>query len=411
MSSQQAQALLYDWEFWARPEQLPPPGDWFVWLLRSGRGFGKTRTGAEWVISRARAGFKRIALVGHTKADCRDTMIELGESSILQKSPPWFRPLYQPTKRRLVWPNGAVATVYSGDEPDQLRGPQHDSAWVDELAKFKYPALTWSNLLFGLRIGAKPQVVVTTTPRPIPLIRELIGKATTVDVRRSSYDNLANLSPVYIREVLAPYEGTRLGRQEIHGELLDDNPGAQWRRTDIETGRVIKAPTLDRIVVGVDPSASTGGDAAGIVVVGVQREPFGQRQSHIYVLEDATVQGSPLTWATSAVTAYHKYGADRIVAETNNGGEMVETTVRVVDPNVAYKPVHASRGKQARAEPVAAMYEKGRGHHVGMFTLLEDELCEWEPGTGAPSPNRLDALVWAVTELALSGGVKDGYAY
>src|SRR5512139_3561398 len=221
LSNEDAQRLLYDWQFWARPEQLAPAGDWFVWLLRSGRGFGKTRTGAQWVISRAQAGFRRMALVGETKPDLRDSMIELGESGILRISPPWFRPSFQPTKRRLVWPNGAVATLYSGDEPDQLRGPQHDSAWVDELAKFKYPEDTWNNLLFGLRIGAQPQIVVTTTPRPIPLIKRLIADPNTVDVQRSSYDNIANLSAVYVREVLEPVRSTRLGRQEIEGAILD----------------------------------------------------------------------------------------------------------------------------------------------------------------------------------------------
>jgi phage terminase large subunit-like protein len=408
LSDNEARALLYDWEFWARPEQLAPPGKWFVWLLRSGRGFGKTRTGAEWVIGRAKSGFRRIALVGQTKADCRDTMIEVGESAILRISPPWFTPHYEPSKRRLTWPNGALAVVYSGDEPDQLRGPQHDSAWVDELAKFKYPQATWDNLMFGLRIGARPQAVVTTTPRPIPLIRRLMAAATTVDVQRSSYDNLANLAPTYVREVLEKYLGTRLGRQEIEGAILDDAPGALWKRANIEAQRVLQAPTLERVVVAVDPSATTEGDAAGIVVAGTAREPV-HRTQHLYVLEDATVQGSPLTWAKAAVTAYHVFRADRIVAETNNGGEMVEALIRQVDATVAYKAVHASRGKQVRAEPVAAIYEQGRGHHVGMFALLEDELCQWEPG-GA-SPNRLDALVWAATELMLGGGTPGAYAY
>jgi len=408
LSDDEALALLYDWEFWARPEQIAPAGDWFVWLLRSGRGFGKTRTGAEWVISRAASGFRRIALVGQSKADCRDTMIEVGESAILRVSAPRFMPHYEPSKRRLTWPNGAVAMVYSGDEPDQLRGPQHDSAWVDELAKFKYPQQTWDNLMFGLRIGARPQVVVTTTPRPIPVIKQLMAAPTTVDVQRSSYDNLANLAPVYVREVLERYKGARLGRQEIEGAILDDAPGALWTRDWIEAGRVVKAPQLERIVVAVDPAVTTAGDAAGIVAAGTAREAV-RRTQHLYVLEDATVQGSPLTWATAAVTTYHKLKADRIVAEVNNGGELVEAMIRQVDASVPYKAVHASRGKVTRAEPVAAIYEQGRGHHVGMYAQLEDELCQWEPG-GA-SPNRLDALVWAGTELMLEGGTPAGYAY
>lgn len=419
LSDAEAKALLYDWTFWARPEQIAPPGDWFVWLLRSGRGFGKTRTGSEWVISRARAGFRRIALVGQTKADVRDTMIEVGDSAILKVSPPWFRPVYEPSKRRLTWPNGAMAIVYSGDEPDQLRGPQHDTAWVDELAKFKYPQESWDNLLFGMRIGRRPQVCVTTTPRAIPLIKALRGKPTTIDVQRPTWDNIANLAPTYIREVIEPYQGTRLGRQEINGEILDDNPNALWSRGNIEKTRLLRAPDdLQRIVVAVDPSATTTGDAAGIVVAGVARDPV-KKVLHLYVLDDLTVQGSPLTWARAAITAYYKYRADRVVAEVNNGGEMVETTIRAVEAEearehgngavrgrVAYRPVSASRGKTTRAEPVAALYEQSRAHHVGMFAQLEDEMCQWQPGE--PSPNRMDALVWAGTELVLG---TNGTAY
>lgn len=435
LSDDEAEALLYDWGFWARPEQLAPPGDWFVWLLRSGRGFGKTRTGAEWVIGRARAGFRRIALVGQTKADVRDTMIEVGESAIMRISPPQFRPVYEPSKRRLTWPNGAMAIVYSGDEPDQLRGPQHDTAWVDELAKFKYPQESWDNLMFGLRIGARPQVCVTTTPRPIPLIKTLREKPTTVDVQRPTWDNRDNLSAIFLREVIGPYQGTRLGRQEIDGEILDDNPRALWRRGDIEAARVLQHPDLQRVVVAVDPSATAGGDAAGIVVAGVARDPV-SKLLHFYVLEDCTLQGSPLTWARAAIAAYHRHRADRMVAEVNNGGEMVETTIRSVEEQVAregasfdyapsgrsaqdaarsggrgrvaYRTVHATRGKAVRAEPVAAVYEQGRGHHVGMFAQLEDEMCQWEPGDA--SPNRMDALVWAATELVL-GEIGGAYQY
>jgi phage terminase large subunit-like protein len=393
LTDDEVSALLYDWSLWARPEQLAPAGDWFVWLLRSGRGFGKTRTGAEWVISRARAGFRRIALVGQTKADVRDTMIEVGDSSILKISAPSFMPRYEPSKRRLTWPNGAMAMIYSGDEPDQLRGPQHDTAWVDELAKFRYPKETWDNLLFGLRIGAQPQIVVTTTPRPIRLIRELMQRASTRDVRRPTYDNISNLSPTYIREVIDPIRGTRLARQEIEGEILDDNPGALWKRNDIEDARVLKAPDLQRIVVAIDPTATAAGDEAGIIVAGIAGDQF-------YVLEDASLHGSPLQWASAAITAFHKFKADRIIAEVNNGGEMVEQTLRTVDRQIPYTAVHASRGKITRAEPVAAFYEQGHGHHVGAFPLLEDEMCQWEPG--AASPNRMDALVWAGTELLVN---------
>ena len=402
LDDEQAAAAVYDWRYWARPEQLPPDGDWFVWLLRSGRGFGKTRTGAEWVLSRVRQGFKRIALVGQTKADVRDTMIELGDSSLLKISPPWERPSYEPSKRRITWPNGAVAMIYSGDEPDQLRGPQHDSAWVDELAKFKYPKDTWSNLLFGMRIGDKPQICVTTTPRPIPIIKKLIQKATTVDVRRPTWDNIANLSPTYIREVIDPLKGTRLGRQEINGEILDDNPGALWKRDVIEALRVTKVPELVRIVVAIDPPATDNeeSDEAGIIAAGIDAK------GHGYLLEDGSRKGSPTEWAGQAVSIYHKLHADRLVAEVNNGGDMVELTVRVVDASVSYRAVRASRAKQTRAEPVAALYERGLVHHVGTLPELEDQLCQWEPGM--KSPDRLDAAVWGLTDLMLTSKQYEG---
>lgn len=397
LTEAEAEALLYDWPFWAREKQLPPPGEWFCWLIRSGRGFGKTRTGAEWVIDRARNGpYYPIALVGQTKADVRDTMVELGESSILKCSPPWFMPEYEPSKRRVVWPNGMVAIIYSGDEPDQLRGPQHGSAWVDELAKFKYPQETWDNLEFGLRLGNNPQVVCTTTPRPIPIIKKLVADADTVDVTGSSYENLANLATRYINRVIKKYEGTRLGRQELHGVLLDDAPGALWSRDLLEETRVTKAPDLIRIVVGVDPQGAQGEQNAetGIVAAGLGVD------GHGYVLDDATISGSPDTWGKAAVAQYHKLKADRMIGETNNGGDMVEFTIRTVDSTVSFKQVRASRGKQTRAEPVAALYEQKRIHHVGMFPELEDQQCQWVPGD-ADSPDRMDAVVWALTELML----------
>jgi len=395
LSDEAALAARYDWRFWARPHQLAPPGDWFVWLIRAGRGFGKTRTGAEWVLERVRQGYRNIALVGKTVADVRDTMVELGDSSLLKVAPPWERPEYEPSNRRLIWPNGATATTYSGDKPDQLRGPQHDSAWVDELAKFQYPQDTWDNLLFGMRIGPAPQVVVTTTPRPIPLIKKLVASPTTVDVRRPTWDNAANLSPVYIREVIEPYRGTRLGRQELEGEILDDNPAALWKRSVIEEFRVTQAPDLVRIVVAIDPAATSKGtsDENGIIVAGLGVD------GHGYTLADRSLRGTPLEWAREAIAAYHTHRADRVIGEQNNGGEMVETIIRTVDANVSYTSVYASRGKATRAEPVAALYEQGRVHHVGAFPELEDEMCQWTPGDS--SPDRMDALVWAYTELML----------
>lgn len=395
LTEEEATALLYDWTFHARPKQLPPVGDWFCWMLRSGRGFGKTRTGAEWVISRAMNGpYHPIALVGQTKADVRDTMIEIGDSSILKISPPWFMPDYQPSKRRLVWPNGMIAMVYSGDEPGQLRGPQHGSAWVDELAKFKYPQDTWDQLLFGLRLGINPQVVVTTTPRPIPVITEIIGSPGTVEVTGSSYENLDNLSIRYRETVLSRYEGTRLGRQEIHGEILDDVPGALWNRAMLDDNRVSEAPPLSRIVVAVDPAvtAKDGSDETGIVVGGVVGE-------HGYVLEDCSLKASPAKWARRAIWAYYKWEADRIVAEGNQGGDMVKHTIHTEDPNVPVKLVRATKGKYTRAEPVAALYEQERIHHVGVHPELEDQMCTYVPGED--SPDRMDALVWAFTELML----------
>jgi len=388
------QALEYAWEFWARPKQLPPPGDWFIWLIRSGRGFGKTRTGAEWIIHRAQHGpYKPIALVGQTKADVRDTMIEIGESSILKCSPPWFVPHYEPSKRRLTWPNGMVATVFSGDEPGQLRGPQHATAWVDELAKFRYPTETWDMLMLGLRLSEDPRAIVTTTPRPIKVIRDLLADPDTVEVTGSTYENLGNLSPIFIKQVIRRYEGTRLGQQELYGALLDDVPGALWTRKGIETTRVREAPDMVRIVVAVDPAVSAGEESNehGLIVAGIDR------QRHGYVLEDCTLRGSPSEWAKTAIAAYHRWQANGIIAENNQGGDMVRYTLETIDPAVPVKMVHASRGKMTRAEPVSSLYEQGRVHHVGMFAELEDQLCTWVPGED--SPDRLDALVWAFTEL------------
>ena len=396
LSQDDARRLYYHWPFWAREEQLEPAGDWVVWLLNAGRGFGKTRTGAETVIDRVKnQGARRVALVGQTKADVRDTMIELGDSSILQVSPPWFMPKYEPSKRRLTWPNGAIAMIYSGDEPGQLRGPQHDFAWVDELAKFKYPDDTWSNLEFGLRVGDDPRVVVSTTPRPIPIIKQLIADASTVVTGGPTYANLHHLAPVY-RRIIAKYQGTRLGRQELEAAILDDNPDALWRREWIEAGRVGVFPDLWRVVVGVDPSGGSSGTCAIVVA--------DQRDGVYYVLDDASVSGSSAEWGLGVVAAYSKQMADVIVGEVNFGGDMVERVIRTVDggKNVAFKMVRASRGKEVRAEPVSALYQQGRVHHVGAFPELEDQLCEWEPGQS--SPDRLDALVWGITELMENEG-------
>jgi phage terminase large subunit-like protein len=387
----------------ARDKQIPPEGDWFCWLLRSGRGFGKTRTGAEYIIHRARSGYRRIALIGQTKGDVRDTMIEAGDSSILQVAPPNFKPIYEPSKRRLVFPNGCMAFVYSGDEPDQLRGPQHDTAWVDELAKFKYYQETWDNLEFGLRISVDPRVVVTTTPRPIKIIKDLVNDPDTIDVMGTSYENEDNLSASFKRRVIKKYEGTRLGRQELRGELLEDTPGALWTLTVIDACRVTTLPGLFRIGVGVDPHATTG--ETGIIVAGIG---YVDGELHGYILEDLTTGGKPDHWAGASVAAYNKWSADILVGEINNGGDMIETTIRGVEggKRVNYKTVRATKGKYTRAEPVSVLYGNPDPnsykapviHHVGTFPALEDQMCTYVPGD-QPSPNNMDAAVWILTEL------------
>jgi phage terminase large subunit-like protein len=415
MTEEQLDELRFEWEFWRREEQTPPAGDWRVWLYLAGRGSGKTRTGAEFVRASVKAGCRRIALVAPTAADARDVMVE-GESGILGVSPPATRPIYEPSKRRVTWRNGAIATTYSADEPERLRGPQHDAAWCDEVAAWRYPE-AWDMLMFGLRLGKNPRVMVTTTPRPTRLIRELVGDPTIAVTSGSSYRNAANLAPAFVAQIIKKYEGTRLGRQELNAELLEDVPGALWNRALIEAARApmgFVLPDLVRVVVAIDPAASSGEDAdeTGIIVAGKDKDSRG------YVLADLSGHYMPIEWAKIAVAAYKNHGADRVVAEINNGGEMVEATLRVVDDNLAYTGVHATRGKVVRAEPVAALYEQGRIWHMGAFTVLEDQMCEFTPdldrskpkrdptdpssrgmGGARSSPDRADALVWAFTEL------------
>ena len=407
LSSDEALALTYDWPFWARASQLPPGGDWRVWLLLAGRGFGKTRTGAEEVRSRARGGARRIALVAPTAADARAVMVE-GESGILAISPPDARPLYEPSKRLLTWPNGAIATLYSADEPERLRGPQHDFAWCDELAAWRYPE-AWDMLMFGLRLGDDPRAVVTTTPRPTKLIRALLADPKVTVTRGATRENQANLAPAFLQQIVRRYEGTRLGRQELEAELLDDVAGALWSRGLVEAARAGAAPgELSRIVVAIDPAASSGGNAdeTGIIVAGRDR------QGHGWVLADASGRFAPTGWARAALAACRAHNADRIVAEVNNGGEMVEATLRVIDPDVSFAAVRAARGKAARAEPVAALYEQGRVHHIGAFPQLEDQMCaftaDFDRNIAGYSPDRVDALVWALTELLVEPRAGDG---
>jgi phage terminase large subunit-like protein len=409
LSADEWVALDRDWAgTMARDAQLAPAGAWSTWLILAGRGWGKTRTGAEWIRSRIEAGARRIALVGATAADVRDVMVE-GPSGVLATAAPRSRPRYVASTRSVTWPNGAVALTFSAEEPDRLRGPEHDTLWADELAAWKYPEDAWHNALMGLRVG-DPRACVTTTPRPIKLVRELLADPSTRVTRGSTYANAANLAPRFLAEVRRRYEGTRLGRQELHAELLEDTPGALWTRAMCEAAFARVAPDLRRVLVAVDPSvaADGGGDEAGIVVVAEGADGL------FYVIADRSDHLSPDAWARRTIAAHDAHAADAIVAEANNGGELVRVTLRAavaalraepVDPRRGPEPavrlVHASRGKRARAEPIAALYEQGRVRHVGALPRLEDELCAWASASGDPSPNRLDALVWGLSELAL----------
>jgi phage terminase large subunit-like protein len=389
----------YDWPFWARPDQLEPPGDWLTWLMRSGRGAGKTRAGAEWVRAKVEAGiYGRLHLVGRTDADVRETMVE-GPSGLLKISPPGFRPEYRPRLRRLVWPNGTIALLYSAEEPDRLRGPQCEAAWLDELASFKYPE-AYHNLMLGLRLGSDPRCVVTSTPRPTKLIRDLIAQKTTVQTQSSSYANRFNLAPAFIDQILQEYEGTRLGRQEIYGEILDDVPGALWQHARLDELRVRVAPKeLKHVVVAVDPAVTSGEDAdeTGIIVLGSDEAGV------IYVLADLSGRYPPMAWARTVRDAHERHQADLVVAEVNQGGNLVKDLMHVVDPALRVKMVHAVRGKYTRAEPMAGLYEQGRVHHVGCLAKLEDQMCSFTPDIdrrAMGSPDRVDALVWGLRELA-----------
>jgi phage terminase large subunit-like protein len=387
----------------------------------AGRGFGKTRTAAEWIRAKvcgktplAAGQARRIALVGETAADARDVMVE-GITGILAVHPKDFRPTYEPSKRRVTWPNGAVATLFNAVEPDQLRGPQFDLAWCDELCKFRYGRETWDMLQFGLRLGS-PQQIVTTTPKPTSVLREIMASPDTVVTRGSTYANRSNLAPAFFRQVVARYEGTRLGRQELEAEIIEESEGALWQRGWLDKHRLSFTSDAElrsrmkRIVVALDPAASSEEGAAehGIIVAGLGHD------NHGYVLEDVSAPGTPDAAARKAIAAYDRWHADRVVGEVNNGGEWIGQTITTTaaamhreglrdSAEVAYTAVRASRGKQTRAEPVSALYEQGRVHHVGSFPDLEDQQCTWEPLSGQRSPDRLDADVWALTELMLGG--------
>ncbi len=399
-----AEALAHDWSLRARPEQLPPPGEWTVWLVLAGRGFGKTRAGAEWVRCLAeRDGNVRIALIGATLHEARAVMVE-GESGLLAIAPRGRRPRWQPARRRLVWPNGAVASLYGAAQPDALRGAQHSHVWGDEIAKWHHGEAAWDNAMMGMRLGTRPQALATTTPRPVALVRRLLRSADVAVTRGATMDNHAHLPGAFIAAMVRDYGGTRLGRQELEGLYLEEVEGALWSRALIERCRMPtdEPPTMARTVIGVDPPAGTRGDACGIVVAGVDEQGIG------WVLDDASVErASPERWASAVVAARDRWQADRIIAEANNGGAMVESVLRAVDAQVPVRLVHATRGKSARAEPVAALYEAARVRHAASFARLEDELCGLIAGGGyegpGRSPDRADALVWALTELMLRG--------
>jgi phage terminase large subunit-like protein len=419
LSDDDLEALLYDWKFWARPEQLPPGGDWTTWAIIAGRGSGKTRSAAEFVRDEIQSGRSQYPiLIGADAEEVRKVMVQ-GESGMLAVCPPWFTPKYEPSKKQLVFPNGVIANLYGAHEPNKLRGPQSDLVWADEIAKWKYAQDAYDNAVLGNRLGDHPRRVVTTTPKPIALVRKLMGrdpsqrgrpKDTSVVLapQMSTYDNMANLAASFIKEVFGKYQGTRLGRQELMGELLMDVPGALWTLAMIEEDRVHVEQCPEpgdfvRIVVAIDPAVTSGEDSneTGIICAG---RTFDEQY---YVLRDRSGHHPSISvnpripsWARIAVDLFHEQRADRIVAEVNNGGDLVEAQLRIVEKTIPYTPVHASRGKRTRGEPVAALYEQHKVHHVGSFDALEDQMIVWVPDAGDESPDRVVALVWALTELS-----------
>ena len=410
-------ALPWLFEFWALPHQLPPVSangreDWRSWVILGGRGAGKTRAGAEWVRSLVEGGpppppgrAKRVALVGETYDQVRDVMIR-GDSGILACSPPDRRPEWKASERRLVWPNGAEAQAFSAQDPEALRGPQFDAAWADELAKWKKAAEAWDQLQFALRLGENPRTCVTTTPRNVGVLKDLLEMPSTVMTHAPSEANRANLADGFLEEVRARFAGSRLARQELDGVLLADVEGALWTGSMIDAARVAHVPALSRVVVALDPAVSGkgAGDECGIVVVGAVTQGPPQDWK-AYVLADCTVAGmGPSGWARAAIAAMERYGAERLVAEVNQGGKLVEEVIRQIDPLVPMKSVHAMRGKSARAEPVAALYEQGRVFHVAGLDRLEDQMARMtlQGYEGAGSPDRVDALVWALHELMIA---------
>lgn len=395
LNPKEQELARYHWHMWARDNQIPPESNWKYWVCMAGRGWGKTRTGAQWVRHLVEEkGLTRIALVAPTAADVRDIMVN-GESGIIACSPPWNRPEYQSSKRRVVWPNGAQAFMYSSEKPNRLRGPQHEAAWVDELTSLLRPE-TWDMLEFGNRLGENPQTLVTTTPKVAHKLLKKILKSERAEVSRGGMnENRKNLAPSFVDDMIKKYAGTRLGRQEIDGEFMDKIEGALWSDDFLRMDPMKIPPGLiDNIIVSIDPSATDDEETSecGIVVVGVDQELNG------YVLEDASGSMSPNAWGKKGIDCYRKWKASKIVAEINHGGQMVEAILRGIDKRIPFKAVHASQGKRIRAEPVSALYEQRRIFHVGVFDNLEDEMISFNPEDRIPA-DRVDALVWGFTEL------------
>ncbi len=413
LSHAELRGLPYMFEFWALPHQMPPEGDWKTWVIMGGRGAGKTRAGAEWVraqVEGARPGdpgaAKRVALIGETYDQARDVMV-FGDSGIMACSPPDRKPRWLAEKRMLVWPNGAEAKVFSAHDYEALRGPQFDAAWVDELAKWPKAEDAWDMLQFALRLGDDPRQVVTTTPRDVPVLKRVLGAESTVVTQAGTRENRVNLAASFLEEVEAQFGGTQLGRQELDGVLVEELEGALWTRAALAEAGELDVPEVDRIVVAVDPPVTSkrSSDACGIVVVGI-KFAAAKRDWRAVVLEDASLErASPVEWARRVVEMYHKHEADRVVAEVNQGGDLVEEMVRQVDGSVSYQPVRATRGKVIRAEPVAALYEQGRVAHARGLEKLEAEmLLMLRSGfAGRGSPDRVDALVWGLTDLMIRG--------
>lgn len=423
LNDKEAEQLYFDWYLWARNDQLPPDlqpkkstqyaKNWQNWILLGGRGAGKTRAGAEWIRAQALgiAPFAdkpawRIALIGETFNDVREVMLE-GDSGLLNIHPKHQRPTYIASRKRLEWPNGAVAQLFSAEEPESLRGPQFHAAWCDEFAKWPYDEDVWDMLQFGMRLGDEPRVVLTTTPRNRKKLKDILAMEGSFVSKASTFDNKQNLAAAFLQNIDRNYAGTNLGRQELYGEIIEDRQGALWNYQLIEdTRRRVKDYAVDefaRIILAIDPPATSHkkSNACGMIIAAMDGD------KHAYILADITMQAaSPIIWAKKAVEMYHRFNVDRIVAEVNQGGEMVETILRTIDAQISYAAVFARKDKKSRAEPVAALYEQNRVHHLGLFEPLEDEMCQFDHliGSSRNSPDRVDALVWAVSHLLLNGG-------